>query len=111
MKNKEIKIIKSKSLNNNEMNANLNEHRKPDSASIQGNFKTTQPSDDKIKHLTNLNSTLEAEKQQLQKKIKEKDSRISELLDHIEEFNKKNEFDVKSDRSAKDLLKKEKLNL
>ena len=71
----------------------------------------TQMSVDKIKVLNNLNSTLESQKKQLEKKLKEKDSKILQLLNQIEGTNKKNELDSKSERSIKELFKKQKLTL
>ena len=71
----------------------------------------TQMSEDKIKVLNNLNSTLESQKKQLEKKLKEKDSKILQLLNQIEGTNKKNELDSKSERSIKELFKKQKLTL
>ena len=71
----------------------------------------TQMSEDKIKVLNNLNSTLESQKKQLEKKLKEKDSKVLQLLNQIEGTNKKNELDSKSERSIKELFKKQKLTL
>ena len=71
-----------------------------DNASIEGILAKRQ-GEDRYKESMALCAALEVEKKGLERKLKEKDSKISELVEQMEELQKRVEFDAKSDRSAK----------